>query len=636
MPFLGESHYSLLDGLSKPKQIVERVQQLDMKACSITDHGSISGSIQFLEKAKDANIKPIIGCELYISKYNAKIKDDTNRSLSHLLVLAQNNNGWKKLIKLVSESNQPDHFYYRPRLSLEQLEKYAGDLIVITGHLGSTLSNILLEDGKMTQTSYRDGLAHVSYMRRTFGENNFFLECQLIDKDNIPEMQILTDIIRNISVDPLMASTEYNIPIKIIATPDAHYCVREQAVDQRILLARNLGCKTLEEAKDSEALFAFFKSNNFHIPPYQEMIDVGHTKEELDNTNYVASLCEEYTDILKSPQLPKFECPDGHNPDTWLRQLCRNGWREKIQNKIPKDKQQVYIDRVKEELGVLEGFKLSSYFLIVQDIIQYVINNGWLPGVARGSSAGCLVSYLIGITKVDPIKYDLLFERFINPGRMSKDRISLPDIDIDVPASVRGKVIDYIKDKYGHDKVSQMITFTTMKGRGAIKDVLRAYGNVSFTEMNEITKHIPDEAKIAGELQEMKSETGESSIIQYTIENDVKAGKMKEWCFIDKNNKDNKNELQGPLAKRFEQAIRLEGTISSQSKHAAGIVVAPVPLHEMCPLVYDSKNKDVVAGFSMDDLEAVGCLKLDVLSIAMLDKIMGICQILEKGDINEI
>jgi DNA polymerase-3 subunit alpha len=256
--------------------------------------------------------------------------------------------------------------------------------------------------------------------------------------------------------------------------------------------------------------------------------------------------------------------------------------------------------------------------------VNFVRKSGWLPGPGRGSAAGCLVSYLIGITSIDPIKYSLIFDRFYNSGRNTKDHISMPDIDVDVPINKREAIIQYIKDKYGHDKVSQMVTFNTIKGRGALKDVLRVYGNVSFEEMNRITKNIPDEAKIADELQEMKEETGEASIIRWALENN--SDKLKEWCYIDDN-----NELQGPLAKRFEQAIRLEGTKSNQSRHAAGIAISSDPLKDICPMVYDSKNEQLIAGMEMQDLEGIGIIKLDILGVAMLDKVMTIQHLLQEG-----
>jgi DNA polymerase-3 subunit alpha len=367
----------------------------------------------------------------------------------------------------------------------------------------------------------------------------------------------------------------------------------------------------------------FFKSDNYHILSPEEMYEL-HSEEEIDNTIYVDSLIEEY-DILSKPSLPQFACPTGFNPDEYLRELCRNGWKEKIANKISKEDQQVYVDRIKEELGVLQGAGLSSYFLIIQDILRHVKNNGWLPGPGRGSAAGCLVSYLIGITAIDPIKYDLLFSRFYNAGRNTADRISMPDIDVDVPINKREQIISYIKDKYGANKVSQMITYNTMKGRGALKEVLRVYGNVGFEEMNRITKHIPDEAKIADELQEMKEDTGEASIIRWALENNV--DKLKEWCYINE-----EGLLAGPLAKRFEQAIRLEGTKSNQSKHAAGIVISVSDLNTVCPMIYDSKNDQLIAGMEMQDLESLGVIKFDILGVAMLDKVMTISDLLKNGE----
>jgi DNA polymerase-3 subunit alpha len=348
-----------------------------------------------------------------------------------------------------------------------------------------------------------------------------------------------------------------------------------------------------------------------------------HHEEEIYNTNIVAELCEDY-DILSKPNLPSFDYPkDFESEDEYVRQLCRNGWKKLLSNNLTKEQEKQYADRIKYELGVLQGAGLSSYFLIVQDIVNYVRSNGWLPGPGRGSAAGCLVSYLLGITSIDPLKYGLMFDRFYNAGRNTKDRISMPDIDVDVPINKREDIIQYIKNKYGESKVSQMITFNTMKGRGALKDVLRAYGNVSFDEMNKITKFIPDEAKIADELQEMKEEYGEASIIRWALENNEKD--LKEWCFINE-----KNELDGPLAKRFEQAIRLEGTKSNQSRHAAGVVISAENLSDVCPMVYDTKNKQMIAGMEMQDLESIGIIKFDILGVAMLDKIMDISQSLSE------
>lgn len=620
IPLHVHSMYSLLDGLSKPSQIAERCLEIGAKSCAITDHGNIAGAIKFYSEMKRNGIKPILGCELYICDNDASVQDKNNKHLSHMLVLAKNYKGWKNLIKIVSTSNNPEFYYHKPRLDLKRLKDLNdGNLIGICGHLGSTVADKLLDNDKIISDWSNVGKKIIYSLKDIFGKDNFFLESQLMDVNNTPIQKDLVECLRSLAV-----STE----TKIVCTPDAHYCRQSDAADQRILLCNNLKTTFPEitrKINNNEAvpLSAFFLSDNFHILS-QEEINALHTEEEIENTNYIDSLCEEYN-ILSKPNLPPFSCPPGYDDAEYLRQLCRNGWRDKIANHIPKEDHQIYIDRIKYELDVLQGADLSSYFLIVQDIVNHVRNNGWLPGPGRGSAAGCLVSYLIGITNIDPIKYSLMFDRFYNAGRNSKDHISMPDIDVDVPINKREHIIQYIKDKYGADKVSQMITFNTIKGRGALKDVLRVYGNVSFDEMNNITKNIPDEAKIADELQEMKEETGEASIIRWALENN--ADKLRDWCFLDEN-----NELQGPLAKRFEQAIRLEGTKSNQSKHAAGIAISASPLSEICPMVYDSKNEQTIAGMEMQDLESIGIIKFDILGVAMLDKIMTIQEILKKGE----
>ncbi len=604
------THYSLLDGLSKPEQIAKRCKKIGAKVCAITDHGTISGTVQFHSSMKKNGIKPILGCELYISGQKSTIKTPDNAKLSHFIVLAKNYEGWKSLIKIISSSNDPDVFYHKPRIDIDTLLTHLdGNMIGFAGHLGSLIAHSIKNNDSNTTINL------IHKLKNGFGENNFFLEAQLIDQEQNKDQIELTQEVRRLAK---ITNT------KVIATPDAHYCESEDAVDQRILLCNNLKT-TLTDInrklinEEDVPMSCFFKSDKYHIPSFEEMSNI-HYADELEATLELSSMCEDY-DITSKPMLPLFKCPNNDNPDEYLRQLCRNGWKEKISNIITEEKQEEYVNRIKYELSVLQGADLSSYFLIVQDIVNYVSSSGWLPGPGRGSAAGCLVSYLIGITSIDPIKNDLIFERFYNAGRNTADRVSMPDIDVDVPINKRESVVEYIKQKYGHDKVSQMITFNTMKGRGALKEVLRVYGNISFDEMNKITKYIPDEAKIADELQEMKEETGEASIIGWALENNV--DNLKEWCYLLDD-----GTLSGPLAKRFEQAIRLEGTKSNQSKHAAGVVISQQKLSEICPMVYDNKNKQLIAGMEMQDLESLGVIKFDILGIAMLDKIMNISQIL--------
>jgi len=619
IPLHCHSHYSLLDGLSQPKHIAKRINSIEANACALTDHGNIAGHVQFHSTMKKNGIKPILGCELYVCEDNPSIKTKENSSLSHMLVLAKNYNGWLNLIQLVSESNKPDFFYHKPRLDLETLSNFVkNNLICITGHLGSTLSNAICRDNKIISDYSNIGVAYVDRLKEAFGKENVFLESQLMDQENNPIQKELSGAIEEIA---------HKCGVKVICTPDAHYANREDADDQRILLCNNLKTTMPEISRklsvgEKVPVECFFSSNNFHILSQEEINEL-HKEEHIENTNLVNEMIEDY-EINSKPKLPPFNCPENYDPDEYLRQLCRDGWKQKIQGKVDVSLHGSYTDRIKYELKILQGAGLSSYFLIVQDIVNHVKENKWLPGPGRGSAAGCLVSYLVGITSIDPIKYSLLFDRFYNAGRNTADHISMPDIDVDVPIDKREEIIEYIKNKYGNDKVSQMITFNTIKGRGALKDVLRAYGNVSFEEMNKITKNIPDEAKIADELQQMKDDTGEASIIRWALENNPE--KLKEWCYID-----DKNIMQGPLSKRFEQAIRLEGTKSNQSKHAAGIAISANPLKEVCPMIYDSKNKQMIAGMEMQDLESIGVIKFDILGIAMLDKIMTVQHLLQEG-----
>lgn len=343
----------------------------------------------------------------------------------------------------------------------------------------------------------------------------------------------------------------------------------------------------------------------------------------LDDTilKEIYDLVEDF-DILNKPMLPKFECPNGMSEEAYLKKLCEEGWDKllKAQGKIDTpEKEQEYRERFEEEFEVIKGADLFGYFLIVQDIISFVQNSGWLSGPGRGSAAGCLISYLVGITQIDPLEYDLLFSRFYNAGRNTADHVSLPDIDMDVPGKHRDDVIMYLKDKYGHDRVSQMLTFGRLQGRSAIKEVLRVFNACSFAEMNAITKKVPNEAEISDQLAEMDDE--DRSIIRWTLLNRPKD--LSDFCRIRED-----GTLEGEYAEYFELAIRLEGTFKTQGKHAAGVVISAQPLHKVCPMVSQRDlNAEKIAGLEMADLEALGHVKFDVLGINLLDKLMKIEEI---------
>ena len=395
-----------------------------------------------------------------------------------------------------------------------------------------------------------------------------------------------------------------------------YYVTKDEAEAHRVLLCS--GMKTTlpkiqslmnsgEEVKNKE----FFTSDDFYLPEPDEVKD---SDEEIQLLNKICDMCESY-EIAAKPMLPKFQCPEGVDEDEHLTNLCREGWKSRLipQGKIADpDKKQEYLDRIKKELDVIFKASLSGYFLIVQDIINSVKERGWLAGPGRGSAAGCLVSYLIGVTEVDPIEYDLIFERFYNEGRNTEDYTSLPDIDMDIPAEHRDEVIDYIKEKYGSNKVGQMITFGRLQGRAALKEVLRINDAVSFMEMNTITEGIPDEAVISDQLELME----DKSIIRWTLENEPDG--LKNWCSIDED-----GNLVGSLAHMFEQAIKIEGTNKSQGKHPAGVIISKHVLADTCPMTID-KTGDPIVAFEMTALETQGHVKFDVLGIDLLSKIMDI------------
>jgi len=388
--------------------------------------------------------------------------------------------------------------------------------------------------------------------------------------------------------------------------PESFYVKKEDAELHRILLCSGLKCtmkKAKSVVKDGE-LEKFFSSDNFYL---QDITNSSKVFQDILNQY------EEYN-ILSQPILPKFETPNKESEEEYLTKLARKGWKERL-SKIKKGSPEwdQYGNRFRKEFEVIKDAKLSGYFLIVQDIIQYAKDQGWMVGPGRGSAAGCLISYLIGITEVDPIEFDLLFERFYNSGRNTKDNVSLPDIDIDIPGKKRDQIIEYIKDKYGHGNVSQMVTFGRLQGRSAIKEILRVNEVCSFSVMNEITKYIPDEAAISDQLAEMDED--ERSIIRWALQHNSK--ELYDYCHLNED-----EELEGDYAEYFDQAIKIEGTLKTQGKHAAGVVISANELNKVCPMVGSKSSSEKIAGLEMADLEALGHVKFDVLAINLLDKLM--------------
>lgn len=635
-PLHVHSHYSLLDGLSKADQIAKRVTDMNFAGSALTDHGTIAGSVSFLKAMKKAKKKAILGCEFYLSQLDATIHDNSNASHSHLCVLARNLEGWRGLIQATSESNRPALRYRKPRLDLNRLAAFAkGNFIAFSGHMGSDLANVIFLEPRVAYSAksvdeakalarpewWKHAINLAGKYQELFGKGNFYIEIQVIDHKALPAAAVVAEGLRYVA-------NRAGIPC--VATADSHYSSPEDSADQRILLCSALET-TLNEVRarmareEDVSLGAFFRSMKYHIPSLQEMEEI-HTPEELSNSVAIADMVEEY-DILGKPMLPQFACPDGLTPDQLVQKICDKGWSERIGGHIPESQHATYKAQLKHELGVIFDADLSSYFLIVQDYCNWTREQRWKVGKGRGSGAGCLASYLMGITNVDPIPYGLMFERFYNAGRNAPGRVSLPDIDCDFPISKREQVIAYIRQKYGTERVCQMVTFSRMQGRGAITDVFRAHERMSYEEMKKVTEHIPDEAEISDQLQEMREETGEASIIRWALENN--GPQLKQWCELKED-----GTLDGPLARDFAQAIRLEGTKRSQGKHAAGLIISSQELASVCPMVYDKSTGQMVAGLEMNDLEAMGHVKFDILGVAALDKVMGATSIVKTGRIS--
>ena len=470
-----------------------------------------------------------------------------------------------------------------------------------------------------------DGLLHPENGLALFAKNKEgWLELIRIvssfDKDDVVDRVLLVQlclkgnlicVAKNEALSPIRGDDFYQ---KTDAFPDTYYAEKKHAVLHRVLLR--------SDSKVSlESISKFMECNDFYLKDRQEAAKMLVDDPKMDVFDDIFNKVGNY-DILNRPMLPAFPCPDGFDERGYLEDLCKRGWRELVANgEITVENEVEYQERYIREFKVLTEANLSGYFLIVWDILNFCREQGWMVGPGRGSAAGCLVSYLVGITLIDPIKYDLLFERFYNAGRNTADRVSLPDIDLDVPSGKRDEIIAQLKVKYGAENVSQMCTFGRLQGRSAIKEVLRVNKVCGFGEMNEITRYIPDEAVISDELAQMDEE--DRSIIRWALLNN--ADDLRDYCHID-----DEGTLQGDYAEYFQQAIDIEGTFKSRGKHAAGVVISASPLAEVCPMVHQKHDTEKMAGLEMDDLEALGHVKFDVLAVRLLDKLMYIDEILEE------
>jgi DNA polymerase-3 subunit alpha len=630
-PLHAHSDFSLLDGLSRPDRVVARLRTAGLAGCALTDHGTICGVPPWLKALNKAGLRGVAGCEFYLSPRHPSDHSPENDALTHLCVLGVGQEGWSALLKATSASNQREFFRRKPRLDLETLASFvAGRCVAFSGHPGSDLANACFHDPRSAYAAAtyaeartfvrEDWKTHVRAVlgryRELFGDG-FYVEIQLIDKDNLPASEVVARILRH------LAAAE---GVPCVATADSHYPAAEDAADQRVLLCSALKTTLPQVARRSEngediALGGFFRSNRYHIPTAEEMAAL-HTPEELRNSLAIAERCGTPR-IGGAPMMPRFPLPDGRSADDHLNALCRRGWNARYARDLPAADIPRYAARVRTELDVIKGAGLADYFLVVADYVAWA--RARMPvGRGRGSGAGSLVSDLVGITDVDPVRYGLLFERFYNAGRNSPGRVALPDIDSDFPVGRRQEVLDYLAATYGSDRVCQIATYNRVQGRAAVKEVLRAHETCPFDVMNEVTRHIPDESRVADDLQEMREETGEASIVRWALEH--RARELRPYC-----TRKADGSLEGPMAREFAQAIRLEGVKRNRSRHPSGVVIASVPLGEVAPLVWDANSASQIIGVDMRDAEDMGLVKFDILGVAVLDKLAGVAELLRHG-----
>lgn len=563
--------YSLLDGAVSIKKMVEKAAQLDMKHLAITDHGNMFGALRFYKECRAKGINPIVGCEFYVSSASRKIKSgsDKGNRYNHLILLAKDYRGYKNLMLLASLA-YTEGFYYKPRIDDELLEKYHDGLICSTACLAGIIPKTLL-DGK-----YDDAKKKALYYRDMFGDGNFYLELQ---DHGIPEQKI-------VNKELIRLSKETGIPL--IATNDIHYLTKEDSNAQDILICIGTNRKKHEEKRMK------FHSSEFYMKSREEMFEIFRDiPEALSNTVKLAEKCSLEID-LPGPLLPDYEIPSRFNsPDDYLKALTMDGLKERYPEITEKIK-----ERAEYELNTIIGMGFTGYFLIVWDFIHFARENGIPVGPGRGSGAGSIVAYALKITDIDPLKYDLLFERFLNP-----ERVSMPDFDIDFCFERRQEVIDYVTRKYGKDRVGQIITFGTLKPKAAIKDVARVL-DFPYSEADQISKLIPKDAKTIEDILEMEP-------------------KLKEY--------ENRGEIYREL---MDTGRRLQGLSRHASTHAAGVVIGKSTLTDYVPLYRDPKTGSISTQYTMDQLEECGLVKMDFLGLKTLTLIKHTEDIIKKSGID--
>ena len=564
------SDYSLLDGAISLDRLIDFAKKQNFKSLAITDHGNIFGAVKFFQKCKKAGIKPILGIEAYLTE-DVSIKA-VEKKYYHLILLVENEIGYKNLCKLISFSYQQG-FYFKPRIDYNILQKHHEGLIATSACLGGHIPQLL-----MTQ---QEAEAHkvTDWFINTFGPERFYLEIQ-------PEDQKEQTVLNNKLYE---WSTTKNLPL--VATGDCHYVMREDHEAHEVMLAIQT-----QDKMDNPERYSFGDCR-VYMRTQEEMLELfKEHPQAVYNSGVIADRCS-FDFQTGKLFFPQFEIPHNYTQEQYFSHLCYEGFeRLKATERFDLSQEDAYKSRLDLEIDLIIKMGFVGYFLVVSDFIQWARRNGIPVGPGRGSAAGSLVAWALEITNIDPLKYNLLFERFLNP-----ERVSMPDIDIDFCIEGRERVIEYVRQKYGHDKVCQIITFGTMMAKGVIKDVSRALG-FSFEDSNAITNLIPDQLKIT---------------LNDALEQEPRLKDM-----IAHNPR---------VAKLFDIAFKLEGLTRHASKHAAGIVISPEPVDHVLPIFVPSKSTELVTQYAMTELESLGFLKMDLLGLKNLTLIDKAVRLIEQN-----
>ena len=547
------SEYSLLDGACRIEPMLDKIKSMGQTSVALTDHGVMYGVVDFYKAAKARGLNPIIGCEVYVaprSRFDKVHGIDNERY--HLILLCKNNTGYKNLIKLVSEG-WVNGFYTKPRVDKELLEQHHEGLIALSGCLAGEV------DRALERNDYEEAKKVAEWYNGVFGDGNYYLEIQNHGLDE------------QLRINPMLISLSKELNIPLAATNDAHYVDKQDSKIQQVLICIQTN-HTLGEDTGLE-----FGTQEFYLKSEEEMREAfSECPQAVDNTAKIAEQCHVEFEFGKT-KLPHFDVPDGWSHFDWFANLCRKGLKERYGDSPPQE----YIDRLEYELGIIDKMGYTDYYLIVHDFIRHAKSVGIPVGPGRGSGAASICAYCIGITGIDPMKYNLLFERFLNP-----ERVSMPDFDVDFCFERRGEVIDYVIDKYGADHVAQIVTFGTMAAKAAIRDVGRAMG-MSYSAVDNIAKQIPNELNIT-----LEKALKRSAEFKALYDKDVEAHEL------------------------IDTAMKVEGMPRHASTHAAGVVITHDPVVSYVPLARN--DEAIVTQFTMTTLEELGLLKMDFLGLRTL------------------